>query len=78
MHFITGILRPELRLEIPFLPHIGIATNPDLSACKTLADGVNQQEFCIRGQIDRLAIVRYAQNQVETICEVPFTRPDQP
>jgi hypothetical protein len=70
----TGILRSELRLDIPFLPHIGIATNPDLAVCKTVADGVNAQGFCIRGQINQLEIVRYAQNRVETIASIPLDR----
>jgi hypothetical protein len=66
----TDLLQPELRLDIPYIPHIGVATKADLAACKILADELNAQEFCIRGVIERLDIVSYEQNRVETLTRI--------
>lgn len=70
----TGVLRPELRLDIPYIPHIGVATTTDITACKALADRLNEQHFCVHGVIDRLDIVRYEHNRVETLDQVMLAR----
>jgi hypothetical protein len=53
----TGILAPELRLDIPFYPHIGVGNSSDPVACKRLADELNGQDFVIEGVVGSLDIV---------------------
>jgi hypothetical protein len=55
----TGILEAELRLDLPYIPHIGVASLPNVEECKTIVDELNQQKFEIRGRIDTLDIIGY-------------------
>jgi hypothetical protein len=63
----SGVLANELRLDIPFIPHIGIANSLDAHHCKQLVVRLNGQHFEIRGRIDRLDIISSQGNLVETV-----------
>jgi hypothetical protein len=65
-------LRSQLRLDIPFIPHIGVATSVDIEHCKSVADRLNIQDFTMAGVIDRLDIVRYKNKTVTTIRSIPL------
>jgi len=69
----TGILAPELRLDIPFIPHIGIGNSADAPACKRLADELNARGFRLEGRIDALDIVCYENDHVHTIEQIPLS-----
>jgi len=60
-------LASELRLNIPFIPHIGIGNAIDPFVCKKLADELNRQAFEINGRIETLNVTWYEENKVETI-----------
>jgi hypothetical protein len=62
-----GELAPHLRLDIPFIPHIGIANAIDPKACKELADDLNGREFVVEGSIEALDVVSYDGEKVTTI-----------
>ena len=66
----SGILKNELRVDIPFIPHIGVGgfTNPVES--KAAADDLNKSNFLIEGIIDKLDIVNYNYPEVESIKEI--------
>jgi 2'-5' RNA ligase len=68
--FYRGPLEPELRLDLPFVPHIGIASLPKPEACKKLADELNAQNFEIRGKVEMLDIIRYDGITTETIRQI--------
>lgn len=63
----TGLLASELRLDIPFLPHIGIGNGVNPQACKTLADNLNRTGFSIEGTIDTLDIASFDGKEMKTI-----------
>ncbi len=65
----TGILEPELRLDIPFIPHIGVGNSLEAQECKKLADDLNKQNISISGKIDTLSLVSYEENKIDTIEE---------
>ena len=65
-----GVLAPELRLDIPFIPHIGIASSRDATACKALADQVNALGLSITGTIDALDVATLGNEGVKTIERV--------
>jgi 2'-5' RNA ligase len=71
----TGILVPELRLDIPFIPHIGIANNRDPQVCKTVVDDWNTTHFEMRGKVQQLDVIWYENNQVGTIAQIPLASP---
>jgi hypothetical protein len=66
----TGLLEKELRLDIPFIPHLGIANDKDPMRCKTLSDEINSKNPEIFGAISKLDVVSYSNNKIETIKEI--------
>jgi hypothetical protein len=68
----SGFLADQLRLDIPFIPHITIATSPDAQLCKRIADEINQQgiseqALAIQGTVRIIDIVQFANNTVTTL-----------
>jgi len=55
----TKILESKLRLDIPYVPHIGVATLKDVHQCKELADELNAGHLCISGTIEEISVVEY-------------------
>ncbi len=68
--FYQGPLEPELRLDLPFVPHIGIASLPGPEACKKLADELNAQNFEIRGKVETVDIIKYDGITTKTIWQI--------
>jgi hypothetical protein len=66
----SGILKNDLRLDIPFIPHIGIAGFTNSAESKAIADDLNKSNFIIEGMIDKLDIVNYNYPKVESIKEI--------
>lgn len=66
----TGILEPELRKDIPFVPHIGIANSLNKSGMQKLADKINQDGIKISGKIDSLDICGYIDDTITSIRRI--------
>ncbi len=66
----SGILKNNLRLDIHFIPHIGIAGSKDPLESKSIADELNGGNFSIKGILDKLDIITYDYPKVETIKEI--------
>jgi 2'-5' RNA ligase len=66
----TGILESELRLDISFIPHVGIGNSVSAQTCKKLADQINQKDFAIEGTIDKLDVVLYEGDKVTTVEQI--------
>jgi hypothetical protein len=69
----TGILADKLRLDIAFIPHIGIANSRNPHNCKQLADNLNQQQFEIYGKVNKLDILWDEGDKVGKIEEIYLT-----
>lgn len=63
----TGPLASELRMDLPFIPHVGIASTPSLEECKTIVNELNEERFEIRGQVDALDVIGYDGTRVWSI-----------
>ena len=63
----TGPLAGELRLDLPFIPHVGIASTPSVVECKAIVDRLNAERFEIRGQVDELHVIGYDGTRVWNI-----------
>ena len=68
----TGLLESELRLDMPFVPHIGIASTPDVNECKAIVDRLNAQRFEIRTRVEKLDVIGYDGETTWTIEEIPL------
>lgn len=66
----TDLLEKELRLDIPFIPHLGIANSLDPLKCKKLADEINSKNIEIVGAISKLSIVSYEEDKIDLLKEV--------
>lgn len=66
----TGPLEKDLRLDIPFIPHIGIANSLDARKCKKITDEINAQNPEIIGAVDKLSVVQYENDSVRTLKEI--------
>lgn len=66
----TGPLAANLRLDIPFIPHLTVGYDADAHACKRLADELNAQNFSIPGAITALDVVRYEDGRAENIEQI--------
>ncbi|MBU1096426.1 MAG: 2'-5' RNA ligase family protein [Bacteroidetes bacterium] len=65
----TGIIRKELRLDIPFIPHIGIGASKVAEDAKQLSNNLNKQKFCVESKITELDLVEYSYPKVNLISK---------
>ena len=63
-------LKENLRLDLDFVPHIGIGNSQDRYKCKKMVDEWNEKEFSISGRITHLTVVNYENNIVSKIEEI--------
>ena len=63
----SGKLKDNLRLDIDFIPHLGVGNSMDKYKCKRMVDEWNERDFEIKGSVSELAIVNYEDNKVERI-----------
>lgn len=68
----TGVLAPHLRLEIPYIPHITIASTSDIAAAKALCDGLNQAGVDNAGQLQSLTVGAVRDGRLQAIAQHPL------
>lgn len=68
--FYSGPLEKDLRLDIPFIPHLGIAGSKDPLSCKKIAEEINSNNLEILGAVNNLDIISYEGSKVKTIHKI--------
>src|ERR1051326_1336471 len=63
----SGKLKSRLRLDIDYIPHIGIGNDDDPRNCKARIDDLNQTSLSIRGLINTVDVIEYSNGEVRTI-----------
>jgi len=66
----SGTLFGHLRLDIDYIPHIGIGNSDESLSVKQRVDQLNAQGISIDGSIDTLDIIEYVDGHVRTIAQV--------
>jgi 2'-5' RNA ligase superfamily protein len=66
----NGHLKGNLRLDIGFVPHIGVGNSKDKFECKKMVDSWNKKDFSIKGKITKLTIVEYENNKVTKLQDI--------
>ncbi len=66
----SGNLKDNLRLDVDFIPHLGIGNSKDKFTCKRMVDEWNEKDFDIKGTISELTIVNYENDIVEIIEKI--------
>lgn len=68
----SGKLQKELRLDIQFLPHLGIASSESPERCKLICDDINAEDISIQGEIDYLDIVSFDKQSLLPLESIPL------
>ena len=63
-------LKDNLRLDIDFVPHIGVGNSKDKFVCKKMVDSWNKKDFLISGTISNLTIVEFENNKVIKLQDI--------
>ncbi len=69
----TGILRPELRHDLPFFPHIAFANACEPADCQLIVDEVNAEKFELRARVETLDVVGFDGKRVWTIKRIALS-----
>jgi len=68
-----GYLAPFNRVEIPYIPHIGLATMTEPRAVKRLCDELNQSGLEINGRVDAVTVCEFQGSKIATLEEIPLS-----
>ena len=66
----SGLLAPKQRLDLDFIPHMGIGNTKDPEECKKLVDEVNELNIHFPGEITTLDVLEYKNNQFKTLEQI--------
>jgi len=69
----SGLLASYERLDLDFIPHMGIGNSKDPKVCKKMVSEVNAKELEICGWINDLDIIQMKNGQISTIYRIPLT-----
>jgi len=67
-------LRSCLRLDIPFVPHITVASSKKVAVCKELVDVLNDKKFEVTGRVQSLDLVFEDGNRITTVSQIRLSR----
>jgi 2'-5' RNA ligase len=65
-----GLLTDELRLDIPFVPHITLGHTDDRAYCNAAANAINEQPFELQGRIEVLDVVEVQGEAARTVTQI--------
>ena len=68
----SGLLKPIERLDLDFIPHIGIGNSTNPEECKKMVDEVNAMDINIRGTIEQIDIIQLKDGKIGTIGTIPL------
>jgi 2'-5' RNA ligase len=63
-----GVLRPHLRADIPFTPHMTVAAGSDLAACEGLVQELGLDHRTVQGILRRIELVTLEKPRVDSIA----------
>lgn len=63
-----GVMRPHLRADIPFTPHMTVAAGPDLAWCESVARKLGLDHRTVRGVLRSIDVVNVDLTRVSSIA----------
>jgi len=63
-------LKTYHRMDIDYIPHLGIGNSKDKDLCKRMVDEWNKEDFAMAGTISSLSVVRCENNVIGNIKEI--------
>ena len=71
----AGVLRPHLREDLAFVPHITIAAHGDVRWCKAYAERLNGTLLPVRGVIESVTLVDVTTTKIDTLARYVLATP---
>lgn len=68
----TGILAAKLRLDVPYIPHITIATQSDRAVAKALCVQWNARGLSISGSLTALSVSALENDRIHDLATIPL------
>ena len=68
----TGILAAKLRLDVPYIPHITIATQADRAVAKALCVQWNARGLSISGSLTALSVSSLQNSRIHDLEKIPL------
>jgi hypothetical protein len=65
-------LKENHRMDLDFIPHIGIGNSKEKMDCKKMVDEWNTNDFAISGTVSCLTVVEFKDNSIRNIAEIPL------
>lgn len=62
-----GLLRPFLREDVPFLPHITVGGSAEFGQCQRLAEELNRAHFAVQGAIENIDLIEVTSEGVKPV-----------
>lgn len=69
----SGGLKNQLRLDIDFVPHIGVGNSLDKDECKWMVDEWNAKDFEIKGVVNEISIIEYSHLNLKELEKITLT-----
>lgn len=66
----SRLLKPYLRFDVDFIPHMSIGDNEDAQTSKRRVDELNEQGISIHGHVGSLDVLEYANGAVTTLEKI--------
>jgi hypothetical protein len=70
----SGAFRPFLRLELGYMPHVGIGNDDDGATTKRRFDALNASRLSIKGVIEAVDVIEYRDARVRTRNRIELAR----
>lgn len=67
-----GVLEQQLRLDIPYVPHITVATLSERHAAKRLCDELNEQGLQIAGSVEAITVAALQGGKIVDLAAFPL------
>ena len=68
----AGALHKYRRLDIDYIPHIGIGNHTDPQICRRRVDALNEAGVSIPGRIESLDVIELQDDAVRTVERIPL------
>ena len=63
----AGVLRPYLRADLPYVPHITVGARPSFEECERLADQLNEAHSVLRGTLQDVEVLEVGDGEVRCV-----------
>ena len=71
----AGLLEPFHRLDIPYVPHITLASSKSREEMKSLCAELNSSGLVVAGELSRLTVGALESGSFTTLAELPLSAP---